>query len=870
MPPADNGEMSHRKIMTILSGLMLGLFLAALDQTIVATAIRTISDDLHGLSLQAWATTAYLITSTISTPLYGKLSDLYGRKPLYLTAISVFLIGSLACSLVTDMYQLAAFRALQGLGGGGLMSLALTIIADIVPARRRAAYQGYFMAVFGISSVLGPVIGGFFAGRSSILGIGGWRWVFLVNVPLSLVALLVVTRALNIPHRRRDHRIDWLGALTIVGGLVPLLLVAEQGRAWGWSSDRSWACYAAGAAGLILFVLVESWMKEEALIPLRLFRGSVISLTSLAGLLIGMAMFGCFALLPQYLQIVKGASPTESGLLMVPFVAGITLGAVVSGQITTKSGHYRSFPILGALLMAGGDVMFAGIGADTPLWRTDVYMVVFGLGLGLCLQTLNLAAQNASPPRDIGVVTASATFFRQMGGSLGTAVFLSMLFSTVSDKIAEAFGAAVPTPWFQAAVRDPGVLADPANRPVLDMLARGAGDDAGVLQDSSFIQHLDPRLARPFLVGFSDSMHNVFLAGAAISLAAFVVALFVKQLPLRVQSAMQARLAEETASAVAMAGPAVPVPDPARSGPIGGHDPGGPRRPVPVGGHGYAAPAVGDPVPSPVTAHVPAARVSADGNGGGSVRGHVLRVDGSPVGGAALTLIDLAGHQVGRGFTGGDGAYRVDTPGAGTYVLIVSAGSHQPQASTVASAGDAPVVLDVVLTGASRLSGVVRSADGGAGVAGAVVTLADVRGEVIGAQGTADDGGYLFEAVVPGPYTLAVSARGHQPAAVTVTVPGGGQVEQDVELRGSAQLRGFARSTVDGRAVGDIRVTLLDSAGNLVGMTDTGPDGEYVFADLPEDDYTVVATGYPPVVGTLRLTGGRRERYDVRLGYPGT
>src|SRR4051812_45129250 len=251
-------QLNHRQIVEILTGLMLGMFLAALDQPMVASAIRTSGDDLHGLSVQAWVTTAYLITATISTPLYGKLSDIYGRKPLFLTAITIFLIGSAACAFATSMYMLAAFRAFQGLGAGGLFSLALAIIGDIVPPRERARYQGYFLAVFGTSSVLGPVIGGFFAGQSEILSIDGWRWVFLVNVPIGIVALAVVAKVLNIPHTRRDHRIDWWGAITICICLVPLLTVAEQGREWGWDSGRSIACYVVGGIGLALFILAEA------------------------------------------------------------------------------------------------------------------------------------------------------------------------------------------------------------------------------------------------------------------------------------------------------------------------------------------------------------------------------------------------------------------------------------------------------------------------------------------------------------------------------------------------------------------------------------------------------------------------------------
>src|SRR3954451_21858327 len=268
--PSESGEYTHAQILTIITGLMMGMFLGALDQTIVSTAIRTIADDLHGLSVQAWVTTAYLITSTITTPIYGKLGDLYGRKKLFMFAITVFIIGSALCSFATSMYMLAVFRAVQGIGAGGLFTLVLAIIGDIVSPRERARYTGYFMATFGTSSVLGPLVGGFFAGQAVILGVTGWRWVFLVNVPIGIAALIVVYRTLHIPHPRRDHKIDFAGALALTVTLVPLLLVAEQGRSWGWTSDRSIACYVIGVIGLVAFLLAERRIGDDALLPLRL------------------------------------------------------------------------------------------------------------------------------------------------------------------------------------------------------------------------------------------------------------------------------------------------------------------------------------------------------------------------------------------------------------------------------------------------------------------------------------------------------------------------------------------------------------------------------------------------------------------------
>ena len=556
-PPAEAAgrvQLTHRQITVILAGLMSGMFLAALDQTIVATAIRTISDDLNGLSLQAWATTAYLITSTIATPLYGKLSDIYGRRPFFLAAIGIFLLGSLLSGLAQTMYQLAAYRAVQGIGAGGLFSLALTIIGDMVPPRERAKYQGYFLAVFGTSSVLGPVVGGFFAGQDSILGITGWRWVFLVNVPVGIVSLLLVAMTLHLPHHRNDHRIDYPGAMALVVGVVPLLLVAEQGRAWGWTSGRSVACYVVGVVGIIAFVLAERAYGDEALLPLRLFRGRTFGVGTVLNFIVGMGMFGGLASLPLYLQIVKGYSPTAAGLLLIPLMIGIMGGSVASGQFIARTGRYKIFPVMGLTLLVLALGLMSRIDADTSIVVIDVYAFLFGLGLGFNMQTLVLAIQNAVPPQDMGVATSSATFFRQMGGTLGTAVFLSVLFNAVPGNIATAFKAVVPTAPFQAALKDPAVIADPANKPVLDLLASAqSGATGGVasssLNDSSFINALDPRLARPFLVGFAESMSTVFLLAALVMVVAWAVVWFLPEEKLRTQSGIEARQAAAESAA---------------------------------------------------------------------------------------------------------------------------------------------------------------------------------------------------------------------------------------------------------------------------------------------------------------------------------
>ncbi|MCY1144652.1 MDR family MFS transporter [Actinoplanes sp. Pm04-4] len=542
-PARASTEFTHRQILTILAGLMMGMFLAALDQTIMATATRTIADDLHGFDIQAWATTAFLITSTISTPLYGKLSDLYGRRPFFLFAIGIFVVGSFLCGLSQNMYELAAFRAIQGIGAGGLMSLALAIIGDIVPPRERAKYQGYFLAVFGTASVLGPILGGFFAGADNILWVDGWRWVFYLNVPIGIAAMVVVARVLHLPHTRVDHRIDWPGAVALIVGLVPLLTIAEQGRAWGWDSGRAFLCYIIGAIGLVAFVLAERAYGDEALLPIRLFRNRTIAVGATSSTILGMAMFGGLMTVPLYLQIVKGSSATLAGLQMIPFVFGIMSGSIISGQLIARTGRYRIFPIIGSTLMVAALALFATIGADTPLWRVMLIMVLMGLGLGGNMQPMITAVQNAVSPREIGVATSSVTFFRSMGGTLGTAVFLSVLFNVLPNKIGSAFTTAQGTPEFQQAL-----AANPAQAQVLQQAA-------GQQDDTSWLNSLPDVLTHPYKVGFSDGIQVVFLLALAVMVVGLIVVFFLPEIPLSMRSAQQQRADDALAAENSMGVP---------------------------------------------------------------------------------------------------------------------------------------------------------------------------------------------------------------------------------------------------------------------------------------------------------------------------
>jgi EmrB/QacA subfamily drug resistance transporter len=574
------GVMSHRQILLVIFGLMAGMFLSALDQTVVGTSIRTIADDLDGLSQQAWVTTAYLIVSTIATPIYGKLSDIFGRRPLFIIAISIFLVGSIASGFSTSILELAGFRAIQGLGAGGLMALPLAIMGDMLAPRERAKYQGYFLAVFGISSVIGPLIGGLFAGADQILFITGWRWVFLINIPIGIVALAIVLRFLHLPARsvNRLVRIDWWGAATVIIAVAPLLLVAEQGRDWGWNSGGAIACYIIGAIGIVAFILSERALGDDALIPLKLFKSPTFSVATILGVLVGFGMFGAISTVPLYLQLVKGSTPTESGFQLLPMILGLMISSIVSGQLISRTGKYKIFPILGTGFMLGGFLLFTTITAETNYLVLGGAMLLVGLGLGQLMQTLTIASQNAVGPRDIGVATSSSTFFRQVGGTLGVAVIFSVVFSVVGGFIKDAFANKSTLRAALDAALNPAIanadnnkaimskvynaivepikaslpaqvdLSDAAARSsivdkVVDQFKPGSGGSSNAASsldgNTSFLTHANHALAAPFLNGFSEAMVQGFWVSLGVVTAAFILSFFLKATPLRQKSALQ-------------------------------------------------------------------------------------------------------------------------------------------------------------------------------------------------------------------------------------------------------------------------------------------------------------------------------------------
>jgi len=475
------------------------MFLAALDQSIVGTALPRIVSELGGLDHLSWVVTAYLLTSTAATPLWGKISDLYGRRPIFQAAIVIFLIGSVLCGLAQDMPQLIAFRAIQGIGGGGLMAIAFSVIGDIIPPRERGRYQGYFGAVFGVSSVAGPLLGGWFTDGP------GWRWIFYINLPIGAAALVVTSLALKIPTVRREHSIDYLGAAAIVAAVSSFLLYLNwAGEEYGWGAPASLALLVGAVVLAALFVVVERRAREP-IIPMGLFGNAVFRVGNDFGLLAGVVMFGAVIFLPLYFQAVMGMSPTESGLGLLPMVMGLFAASIGSGQLITRTERYKIFPIAGAALMIVALVLLSLLEVDTPYWQLGCYAFVFGFGLGLTMQTIVVAVQNAVPFRDMGAATSSTTFFRSLGGAIGAAAFGAVLANRLTHHLAEGF----------------------AGSPGASTVSDIDTNDVQAIQDL-----VEPQRGL-VLSAYTDAIVDVFLFAIPFVALALIVALFLKEAPLR-------------------------------------------------------------------------------------------------------------------------------------------------------------------------------------------------------------------------------------------------------------------------------------------------------------------------------------------------
>lgn len=498
---AEPGQHQDKRAVRIaISALALGMLLAALDQTIVSTALPTIVSELGGIDHLSWVVTAYLLASTAATPLWGKLGDMYGRKRLFQTVIVIFLIGSALCGIAQNMGELIAFRALQGLGGGGLIVLSMAIVGDIVPPRDRGRYQGVFGGVFGAASVLGPLLGGVFTEALS------WRWVFYINLPIGVIALGVIAAVLHIPVRRTAHRIDYLGMTVIAAAATCLVLMTSLGgTTWPWSSTGIIGLAIAGVVLIVVFVLIER-RAQEPVLPPKLFRNRTFLLCSIISFIIGFAMFGAMTFLPTFLQVVHGFSPTLSGVHMIPMVIGMLLSSTISGQIVSRTGHYKVFPIAGTGVLTIGLLLLHTLDENTSTWAMSLYFLVFGLGLGLVMQVLVLAVQNAVGYEDLGSATSGATFFRSIGASFGVSLFGTIFANRLADKLASAF-AGKPLP---------------------------AGVDAAQFQgDPTAVGRLPAAVKGPVLHAYSSSITTVFLWAVPVVLVGFVLAWLLKEQPLR-------------------------------------------------------------------------------------------------------------------------------------------------------------------------------------------------------------------------------------------------------------------------------------------------------------------------------------------------
>ena len=489
----------HRKILVILFALMLGMFLAALDQTIVSTALPTIAGDLHGLNHLSWVVTAYLITSTISLPLWGKFGDLYGRKRFFQIAIIIFLIGSMLAGLSQNMLELIAFRAIQGAGAGGLMVGSQAIIGDVIPPRQRGRYMGYFGAVFGLSSILGPLLGGLFTQHVS------WRWIFYVNLPVGIIAMIAIAIVLHVPTRLVHHKVDWWGTASLSAGVVGLILLTTWGgQQYAWGSSTIIGLGVLSTILLVTFCFIEAKVAEP-IIPLNLFRNRTFNAASAVGFIIGFTMFGSIVYLPLYLQIVHGASPTLSGLELLPMVGGMLITFILSGQLVSRTGRYKIFPIAGSAVLAVGLVFLTRLGSQSSFEFAAIGMFVVGLGLGLVMQILVVAVQNAVPHSQLGTATATATFFRTIGGAFGVAVLGAVFNTRLLDQL-RASGS-----------------------PALLKLLQG-----GNIGENPTQIHKLPLAERTLVINaFSHTLQTVFFVAVPFAVMAFVISWFLKEIPLR-------------------------------------------------------------------------------------------------------------------------------------------------------------------------------------------------------------------------------------------------------------------------------------------------------------------------------------------------
>lgn len=820
-----DAPMTHRQIMEALSGLLLGMFVAILSSTIVSNALPHIIGDLGGgQSAYTWVVTAALLSMTAATPLWGKLADLYSKKALVQIALVIYVVASMAAGLSQNPGMLITFRVFQGIGVGGLSALAQIVMAAMISPRERGRYSGYLGATFAVATVGGPLLGGVITDTSWL----GWRWCFYVGVPFAIIALIVLQKTLHLPVVKRQVKVDWGGA-TLIAAAVSLLLVwvTFAGDKYDW---LSWQTYAMVGGSIVLgalFVLVES-KASEPIIPLRLFKNRTITLASLASLFVGIAMFSGTVFFSQYFQLARDKSPTMSGVMTIPMIGGLFVSSTVSGQFITRTGRWKAWLVSGGVLVTAGLLLLGGIRYDTDYWKMAIFMALLGLGIGMMMQNLVLATQNQVSPSDLGSASSTVTFFRSLGGAVGVSALGAVMSRRITHYVQD--GVSALDPKSQAA------------------LAGGSGSTDSIPDMDKLPAPIRTLMESAYGHGIAD----VFLIAGCLAAIAFLITLFIKEVPLKTKGAL-AQSADgdtpaQTEAPAAAAATAAQAPVPAAV-----------AQTAPAASDGTAA----DTRPMAAVATI---AEPGTGQGGTPVHGFVRGAESAPVPQAAITLISLSGRQLGRSVAQADGSYALNAPGTGSYVLIASADGYQPQASTIV-VGEEPVAYDILLSGTSGLTGVVRAAGSALPVKDAMVIVTDVRGDLLATAATGEQGDFALTDLVPGTVTVAVNASGYRPRALPVEVGATGVTRIEIDLDAGARLQGVVRAPHGPLA--DARVTLVDQAGNVVGTATTGSDGAYAFTDLDGGEYTVIATGYPPVATALTVTGPGVDGHDIELAHPG-
>ncbi|SFY38510.1 MFS transporter [Streptomyces atratus] len=807
--PSSGAPMTHRQIMEALAGLMLGMFVAILSSTVVSNALPEIISDLGGgQSAYTWVVTASLLAMTATTPLWGKLSDLFSKKLLVQIALVIYVAGSVVAGMSTSSGMLIACRIVQGIGVGGLSALAQIVMAAMIAPRERGRYSGYIGAVFAVATVGGPLLGGVITDTSWM----GWRWCFYVGVPFAVIALIVLQKTLKLPVVKRQVKVDWWGAFFISAAVSLLLVwVTFAGDKYDWLSWQTAAMVVGSVVLGAIFVAVEA-KASEPIIPLRLFRNRTITLASLASLFVGIAMFAGTVFFSQYFQLARGKSPTMSGVMTIPMIAGLFISSTVSGQIITKTGRWKAWLVSGGFLVTAGLGLLGTLRYDTEYWHIAVYMAVMGLGIGMMMQNLVLATQNQVAPSDLGAASSVVTFFRSLGGAIGVSALGAVMANRVTHYVKDGLAELGPK---GAAMGH-------------------SGTGGGGIPD---LDKLPAPIRTVVESAYGHGVGDVFLYAAPAALIAFLITIFIKEVALKSSAVSEVPATSETPAVEAFDAPATNADAP--------------------GSEATATATVADTLEAPVaTLH------------GTSVHGVVRGAEGAPVARAAVTLISLAGRQLGRSVAQADGSYGLDAPGPGSYVLIASADGFQPQASTVV-VGDEPLAYDLLLSGTSGLAGVVRAAESTAPVEGAVVIVTDVRGDVLATGKSGEAGEFTFGELVPGSVTVAVNAAGFRPLALPVEIGGQGVTRVEAALQSGALVQGTVRAGTARRPLPDARVTLVDAAGNVVATSTTGEDGAYAFTDLDAGEYSVIATGYPPVASALTVAGRGADGHDIELAHPG-